>query len=68
MPVFEWRERTNAHLGKLYYPIAKISLLANDGQYHAISLMVDSGATVSLLRRSIGELLGLRFESGIHLK
>lgn len=68
MPVFAWRNQVHRHFGPVYYPTAQILLGAGDGQKHIVSFIIDSGATISLLRRSVGDLLGLRYDSGLPIE
>lgn len=64
MPVYKWRQRPTRHFGRVWVPFAHLELQGTDGRFQAFALQIDSGATVSLLRRSVAELLGFRLESG----
>lgn len=64
MPVFDWRLRPTKHFGEVWVPFAQISILGPDGRSQAFAVQIDSGATVSLLRRSVADLLGIDLESG----
>jgi hypothetical protein len=64
MPEFSWRRRPTKYFGDVWVPYAEIELLGSSGQFHSFAVQVDSGAVVSLLRRSVAELLGIRLESG----
>ena len=44
--------------------MAHVEIQARDGLFRAFALPVDSGAVVSLLRRSAGELLGIDIAAG----
>ncbi len=64
MPVFSWRRRTTRHFGDRWYPFAEVELQGANGQFQAFVLPIDSGAVVSLLRRSAADLLGIPLEKG----
>lgn len=64
MPAFKWQRRPTKHFGEVAVPIADVELQGIDGRFRAFSLQVDSGAVVSLLRRSVGELLGINVAEG----
>lgn len=64
MPVHKWRRRPSRHFGDVWVPFAQIEIQRADGMFQALALQIDSGAVVSLLRRSMADLLGLDFESG----
>ncbi len=48
----------------VWFPIAELELETSNGQFRPLALQIDSGAVVSLLRRSSADLLGVRLESG----
>jgi len=64
MPVYKWRRRSTKYFGDVWVPLAHIELRASDDRFQAFALQLDSGAVVSLLRRSVGDLLGLDLERG----
>jgi hypothetical protein len=64
MPQFSWRRRKTEYFGQVWVQYAEVQLQRTDGSYQAFSIQVDSGAVVSLLRRSVADLLGLRSEDG----
>ncbi|MGB2986351.1 MAG: DUF5677 domain-containing protein [Phycisphaerae bacterium] len=64
MSVHRWRRLPTKHFGEVWVPLAHIQLQGNDGKLHALALQVDSGAVVSLLARSVADLLKLDLESG----
>lgn len=68
MAAFSWRPRTTDNFGSVQVPFAEASLQAASGRKHRVALQVDSGAVVSLLRRSVADLLGLSFENGRELR
>jgi len=64
MPVYKWQERPTRHFGTVLVPFANVELKRHDGKFQPLALQIDSGAVISTLRRSVAELLGLRFEAG----
>ncbi|GMU32709.1 MAG: hypothetical protein AMXMBFR20_05810 [Planctomycetia bacterium] len=64
MPVYKWRRRATKHFGEVWFPYAELELRTADGTYQSIAIQVDSGATVSLLRRSVADLLGIKLNAG----
>jgi hypothetical protein len=64
MAVYSWRRRPTKHFGEVWVPFAQIGLQAGDGRFQAFAVQIDSGATVSLLRRSVADLLGITLEAG----
>ncbi len=64
MAVYSWRRRPTKHFGEVWVPFAQVSIQGSDGRFQAFAVQIDSGATVSLMRRSVADLLGLPFEAG----
>lgn len=64
MAIHKWRRRPTKHFGEVWVPFAQIELQAADGKFHALALQLDSGAVVSLLRRSTADLLGIDLDAG----
>lgn len=64
MPVYSWRRRPTKHFGDVWVPYAEVEIQQTDGHFQALALQVDSGAVVSLLRRSVADVLGVDLESG----
>jgi len=64
MPVFKWRRRPTAFFGRYWIPLVTIKLESTTGQFQPVSLQVDSGAVVSLLPRSMSDLLGISIFAG----
>jgi hypothetical protein len=64
MPTYEWRRRRTRHFGEVWVPFAEIDLRRADGRYQPLAIQIDSGAVISLLRRSVAELLGINLEAG----
>ncbi len=57
MPVYSWRRRPTKHFGDVWVPYAEVEIQKTDKQFQAFALQVDSGAVVSLLRRSVADVL-----------
>jgi hypothetical protein len=64
MAVYKWQRRQTRHFGEVSVPLAEIDLQGRSGDFHSFALQIDSGAVVSLLRRSVGDLLGLNLTAG----
>lgn len=64
MNFHKWRRLPTKHFGEVWVPFAQIELKGNGDRLHAIALQIDSGAVVSLLARSVADLLELDLESG----
>lgn len=60
MPVYSWRRRATRHFGNILVPYADISLQGAGGTHYEFALQVDSGATISLLKASAADVLGIR--------
>ena len=61
MAFFPWHRQTTKQLGETWVPRAEVHLrMADETEgYQAFALQVDSGAVISLLRRSVADILGL---------
>ncbi len=64
MPVWKWRRRPTRNFGDVWVPFAHIEIQTAEGRFQSFALQVDSGAIVSLLRRSVADLLGIQLEQG----
>lgn len=64
MSVFAWRRRATRHFGEQWVPFAEVSLRSTSGRWHAFSVQVDTGAVISVVPRSAGELLGIVPDKG----
>lgn len=62
MGVYSWRRRRTEHFGDVWVPFAEIELQLADGGFQAFAVQIDSGAVISLLRRSVADLLGVPLE------
>ncbi|MFN0136137.1 MAG: DUF5677 domain-containing protein [Phycisphaerae bacterium] len=64
MPSFSWAEMTTENFGKVKLPVAHIKITSSANVSRELIVVVDSGAVVTLLPRSIGTLLQLDIEAG----
>jgi hypothetical protein len=64
MTSFKWREEASQIFGVIKRPIAQTYIKDTKGNWRAITLYIDSGADVTILSRSFGELLGFKVKSG----
>ena len=64
MPEYSWRRRPTKRCGDVWVPYAQVEIRRTDGRFQAFVVQIDSGAVVSLLRRSVADLLGLDLQSG----
>lgn len=64
MAVYKWSRRSSRHFGEIWIPLAYVELRKADGAFQAVAMQFDSGAVVSLLRRSAADLLGLDYKAG----
>jgi hypothetical protein len=64
MKCFAWRPEKSKVFGIVKRPVAEISLKGLDGNWQPLIVYVDSGADVTVLKRSFGELLKIPIEKG----
>lgn len=64
MATFSWRRRHSPHFGDGWVPFAEVEIRSKPGNWFTFALQVDSGAVVSLLRRSSADALGLAWDGG----
>ena len=64
MSIHKWRRLPTKYFGEVWVPFAHIQLEDSTGKLHALSLQIDSGAVVSLLSRSVAELLEIDLKKG----
>lgn len=64
MGAFAWRRRKTLHFGEQWVPFAEVNLCSTSGRWQAFSVLVDSGAVISVLSPSAAELLGVEPEKG----
>ena len=51
-------------LGVVYRPIVKVGLVDADGDLFELSMLVDSGADISIFSKRIGDIMGVDVEQG----
>jgi hypothetical protein len=61
---FEFTEEISSGLGAVYRPIMKVGLKDADGTIFEISMIVDSGADITVLSKRIGDIMGIDVEEG----
>jgi hypothetical protein len=61
---FPWLELRDPKLGRGFVSLARMNLRSARGTWSPVDAVVDSGASVTLLKRSICDVLGYRFRSG----
>lgn len=64
MGTFAWRRQPTRHFGEQWVPYAELSLSATGDRWRTFSLQVDTGAAISVLRRSSADVLGLDYSGG----
>lgn len=64
MSTYKWRRQPTKYFGDTWVPYVEIHLQRHDGGFEALSIQADTGAVISLLRRSVADLLGLDFARG----
>lgn len=64
MAVHKWRKRPTKHFGDVWVPFAQIELTSPANKSQTFAVQIDSGAVVSLLRKSVADLLDIELESG----
>ena len=64
MAAFAWRRRPTRHFGEQWVPFVDLNLRQANGAWQDFSLQIDTGALISVLRRSAAELLGVNLTSG----
>lgn len=61
---FKFAKETSSSLGTVYRPIAKVGLKYANGELFELSMLVDSGADITILSRRIGDIMGVDVEQG----
>ena len=62
--VFKFTEEISSSLGTVYRPIVKVGLKDADGDIFETSMIVDSGADITVLSKRIGDIMGIDVEKG----
>ena len=61
---FKYARENSSTLGFVYRPITKVGLRDSNGEMFELSMLVDSGADISILSKRIGDIMGLDVEQG----
>lgn len=61
---FKFTVEASSTLGTVYRPIAKIRLRDASGNLFEMSVIVDSGADISMFSRRLGDIMGINVENG----
>jgi hypothetical protein len=61
---FEFAKENSSSLGVVYRPIVKVGLIDADGDLFELSMLVDSGADISIFSKRIGDIMGVDVEQG----
>lgn len=68
MSRYHWREEASTSFGLIKRPVAEIHIKDKNGHWRAITMYIDSGADVSIITKSFGELFGHKIEKGRKIK
>lgn len=61
---FSWRDELSHSFGIVKRPVVEAFVKAEDNIWHALTMYVDSGADVTVINRSIGDLFGHNLKKG----
>jgi hypothetical protein len=61
---FKFTKKNSSSLGIVYRPIIKVGLRDANGEPFELSVLVDSGADISIFSRRIGDIMGIEVEKG----
>jgi predicted aspartyl protease len=61
---FKFAKENSSSLGIVYRPIAKVGLRDAGGDLFELSVLVDSGADITILSKRIGDIMGVNVEQG----
>ncbi len=61
---FKFTKENSSSLGIVYRPIVKVGLRDANGELFELSVLVDSGADISIFSRRIGDIMGMNVEHG----
>ncbi len=62
--MFQVAKENSSSLGIVYRPIAKVGLRDAGGELFELSMLVDSGADITVLSKRIGDIMGVDVEQG----
>jgi len=65
---YRWREEGSESFGKVRRPVAEVHIKDKNNEWRAITMLVDSGADVSIISKSYGELFGHDLKKGRKIK
>jgi len=65
---YQWRDEGSDSFGRLKRPIAQLHIKDKSGEWRAISMLIDSGADVSIISKDFGELFGHNLKKGRKIK
>ena len=68
MATFAWRVRETEHFGQQWYPFAEVKLFTVRQRWRPFAFQIDTGAVITVLRRSAAEHLGLLLTGGVPIK
>ena len=61
---FKFTKENSSSLGFVHRPIVKVGLIDADGELFELSMLVDSGADISIFSRRIGDIMAVDVELG----
>ena len=61
---FKFTMENSSSLGIVHRPIAKVGLIDASGELFELSMLVDSGADITILSKRIGDIMGVDVEQG----
>lgn len=61
---FKFTKENSSSLGIVYRPIVKVGLRDANGELFELTVLVDSGADISIFSRRIGDIMGIDVEQG----
>lgn len=64
MTHYLWRDEASESLGRVKRPVAEVHLKDKNNIWRAVTMLIDSGADISVLSRGYGELFGHNVEKG----
>ena len=64
MGMYRWSRRRTRQFGEVWVPLAFVEFQRTENSFQAFAVQIDSGAVITLLRRSVADLLGLELDAG----
>jgi hypothetical protein len=65
---YHWHEEISETFGSIRRPVAEVHLRDAKSNWHALTMYIDSGADVSIISKSFGELFGYNLKKGRKIK